>query len=217
MNGLKKWWIGGCLIFTIVILMIITSNNSSILTSYQVSEEESEKSRIAAVENAVILHELTERGNYSSYDATDSLVFFAYTEQAASVDAYNHRGEYQFTISLAFRERGSIDIRCEDNLLYIDSKYGNVFIFDGSVCIEKLSPDAALSKGYTSTWFQNQTYPIKIGLSTMRRYDEFGNLISEIAIPSSIIWANVQHTGIFCLVIVCLAVRFLGNRRKMKG
>lgn len=158
-----------------------------------------------STENAIIAPQCEGKGNYSFFDATDSYVFFSYSEKAAQVDAYNYLGEYQFSVLLSARENGSVEIRCQDNLLYICSKYGNVFVFSGEQLIESYSEEDANSKGYTSSWFQKRSIPIKMGLSKIHRQRDNGT--DSICIPSVIIARSAFRYAIIGMLLLYFLIQ----------
>jgi hypothetical protein len=184
----------------------IENNNTSLTAT-------SEKEQIANIENAVVLTNAEQKGNYSCFDASDSLVFFAYSEQAAQVDAYNYAGEYQFSISLAYRDRGSVEIRCHENLLYINSKYGNVFVFNDDQLIERLSEEEASKAGYTIAWCNQRSVPIKIRFAKIYRYQENKKFADIASIPTVVIFRSYFQYAILALCLVAIAAKLLKDRK----
>lgn len=159
------------LVIPVVICSIFLSFGKAYATdSFDFDRLYSEKQLIGNSEKAIVISNGQGNGNYSFWDATDSLVFFSYSEQTSQVDAYDYNGTYKYTISLAYRDRGSVSIRCQDNLLYIKSKYGNVFVFDEKEQINMFSSEDSKSNGYTETWFQQRSVPVKNGITKFYRY-----------------------------------------------
>lgn len=167
-------------------------------------------------EKPVISHSIGDRHNCSEYDATDSLVFFAYSERLACVDAYTYEGDYQFTISLNYRDRGSISIRCHNNLLFIHSRYGNVFIYDGEKLIEQISSEDAKDRGFTISWFQKRSIPIKIVFLKIYRYSDAGNIISTISLPPSVFYQIYVRYIVLISIIVYMIVTYMHRKRILK-
>lgn len=200
---LIPWAIG---LFVSMALENIENNNTSLTAT-------SEKEQIANIENAVVLTNAEQKGNYSCFDASDSLVFFAYSEQAAQVDAYNYAGEYQFSISLAYRDRGSVEIRCHENLLYINSKYGNVFVFNDDQLIERLSEEEASKAGYTIAWCNQRSVPIKIRFTKIYRYQENKKFADIASIPTVVIFRSYFQYAILALCLVAIAAKLLKDRK----
>lgn len=88
-----------------------------------------------------------ERGEtFHKCDATDDMVYFSYTK-GWYIDAYNNQGEYQYTIMLRTSQNGSVGIHCTEDLLYVRSKDGTVFVFDGTDMVETLTSEQAGERG----------------------------------------------------------------------
>ena len=203
------------LIWLTLLLYLCTSLPICAAASEAKDNPKAEEEKFAAIEEAIVGYQEGGTGNYCSYDATDSLVFFAYSDHSSCVNAYNHAGEYQFTINLSYRENGSIAIRCHENKLYVYSKYGNVFIFDGSQCIEKLDADTADQRGYTSIWFSKRTVSIKRHFTKILRYNESGEITDEIMTPISVIWDDISAVVVTGVVVVCIIIRIIREKTKI--
>lgn len=71
------------------------------------------------------------------------MVYFCYFT-GGYIDAYNTRGEYQYTITLHYSsQNGGASIYCTDNLLYGKSRDNGVFVFDGTNMLEKITYEKA--------------------------------------------------------------------------
>lgn len=80
-------------------------------------------------------------------DATQDMVYFCYFT-GSYIDAYNMQGEYQYTISLHYSsQNGGTSICCMDNLLYAKSRDNDVFVFDGTNMLKKITSDKARELG----------------------------------------------------------------------
>ena len=196
---LSPWIVG---IFCSMLSKLNMQNRESL------SNPSSEKEEIMAIEKATIVHNPGGRGRPSSFDATDQLVFFAYTENAACVDAYNYRGEYQFTIQLSGRERGAVSIRCHENLLYISSKYQNVFVFDDDYMVKKLSPLDRKDQDLSESWFEARGVPLEIKNGQIIRYSISRKKTSVIDIPAPILVSMYIHQ-IYILAILISFILFI--------
>ena len=63
---------------------------------------------------------------------------------AGYIDAYDLSGQYLYTIHLLDdSQKGSIQIDCRDGLLYVESRHGAVYIFDGLDLLEHTERDEA--------------------------------------------------------------------------
>lgn len=138
-------------------------------------------------EKYVISHVKGQRtASIVDYDATDDYFFLAYSEKLALVDAYSMNGEYAFSIIFDFRRNGSISLRCEDNYLYVYTKYGNVFIFEGERCVEAIEADSASGRGYGWWWFEDKQRSVKLSGLSLIRQDREDN--TRIVLPMNVLW-----------------------------
>lgn len=80
-------------------------------------------------------------------DATQDTVYFCYFS-GSYIDAYNMQGEYQYTITLHYSSRnGGTSIHCTDDLLYAKSRDNDVFVFDGTNMLKRITHDEARELG----------------------------------------------------------------------
>ena len=172
-------------------------------------------------EQYAISYQLTSSyGAITDYDATDWYVFFAYTERSANVDAYDLNGDFAFSLSFENREKGSISLRCQDGLLYVSTKYGNVFIFDGAELVERISSKEAKDQGFHYAWFENK--PRQVALRWFRLYilDDSGGKKTVVPIPFAVvvdlISRNIPVAIIVSLLLVGLTRELLNRKRKRK-
>ena len=203
------------LVLALILVVVITFLTSACRkeANYN-SEMVSEERQLANAENAIVSHNSEGKGNYSFFDATDSYVYFSYSEQSAQVDAYNYLGEYQFTILLSYRENGSVTIRCHENRLYISSKYKNVFVFSDEQLLESYSEEEAKNKGYTSSWFQKRSIPIQMKFTRIHRQRETGT--DAICIPSVILSRSLLRYLIIVVVLFCFVLKLIAKKRPKK-
>lgn len=211
-----------CLLIVILVLpwiagIMFSAIRNSMLSDTSLSTNhvfDYESARTA--ENAFISTSSLSGGSVSSYDATDSLVYFAYSEQTACVDAYNYAGEYQFSIHFYNREKGSISIRCDNNILYVCSKYGNVFVFDGNQLIRKMTSQEGEDAGFTDSWFRTRSVQIQRKFSKIYRYDSSGNTISVISVPSKILENIAQRYIIVFFGVAVVGIPYFIKRKKRR-
>ena len=118
---------------------------------------------------------------YSYHAINNTYVFFSYSK-GSLVDAYDHKGIYQFTIILPDSQNGVVSIRCDGNLLYVSSKQDVVYVFEGKEQVDYFTDDEAELVGYDWRWFDNQP-----GLEKDKDYiylrDENGNIVLKAKIP----------------------------------
>ena len=82
-------------------------------------------------------------GLFDQVEGTEEVVYFSYN-MVGYIDAYDLSGQYLYTIHLLDdSQRGSIQIDCRDGLLYVESRNGAVYIFDGLDLLERLERDEA--------------------------------------------------------------------------
>lgn len=171
----------------------------------------SKTANIASQEKAVISTTYGPRGNSSSYDTTDTHIYFLYTERASCVDVFDHNGNFQFSLHFSSRENGSMFIRCHDGYLYVSTKYGNVFVFDGEQQIACFSEADAKLKGFDVHWFTSRDNTTKLGWGTMSVYHSDGNLTSTIKVPIAVFVREIYGVIIFS---ACVLVIFIQMMRK---
>lgn len=187
-------------------------SSSKINSTESISQEE-----FVHTEKASVMYNIGQRGKCSNFDATDSLVFFSYSEQNACVDAFTYDGTYQFTISLAYRDRGSVAIRCINNLLYISSKYGNVFIYDGTQLVEQLTQEQAQEQGLTLSWFQKRTVPIRLSFFKIYRYSDNGEVISKITLPATVRKQEILKYSVLTSMVLIMGITVFYRKRHGPG
>ncbi len=114
---------------------------------------------------------------YDPYDATDEYIYFAYTDDSC-VDVYSISGEFQHTIYFPDSQNGGILLSCDNEKAYIADKKGNMYVFVGENCVEKIDDPAF--------WIQERD-PAETGLrisrKEIRRYAEDGTLLFQIPTP----------------------------------
>lgn len=89
----------------------------------------------------------TRPGLFDNLEGTEEVVYFSYN-MAGYIDAYDLSGQYLYTIHiLDDSQKGSIRIDCRDGLLYVESRHGALYIFDGLDLLERMERDEAKSQG----------------------------------------------------------------------
>lgn len=193
------------LLFTIALLLVVLPISVS-------------ADSVPSVEKHQVLYGLGKRsGSISDYDATSEYIFFAYAEQGAVVDAYDFEGNYAFSLSFESRERGSISLRCYKDLLYVNTKKGNVLVFDGTCLVDQYDIDASRANGYTDQWFNDKRRNISAEGLALYRLDEAGVRREKIAVPRSIVWQihqNILPFYIVAIVFVIHLIKTMFNQRK---
>ena len=82
-------------------------------------------------------------GLYDQLEGTEQVVYFSYN-MAGYIDAYDLSGQYLYTIHLLNdSQKGTIQIDCRDGLLYVESRHGALYIFDGLDLLERMERDEA--------------------------------------------------------------------------
>ena len=82
-------------------------------------------------------------GLFDQVEGTEEVIYFSYN-MAGYIDAYDLSGQYLYTIHLLDdSQKGSIQIDCRDGLLYVESRHGALYIFDGLDLLERLERDEA--------------------------------------------------------------------------
>ena len=82
-------------------------------------------------------------GLFDQVEGTEEVIYFSYN-MVGYIDAYDLSGQYLYTIHLLDdSQKGSIQIDCRDGLLYVESRHGAVYIFDGLDLLERLERNEA--------------------------------------------------------------------------
>lgn len=116
-------------------------------------------------------------------DATRDTVYFCYFT-GSYIDAYNMQGEYQYTISLHYSSRnGGTSICCMDNLLYAKSRDHDVFVFDGTNMLKKITSDEARELG---CYFLNLESAVYVSKDSVYRILENGEQEFLFALPEEV-------------------------------
>lgn len=114
---------------------------------------------------------------YDPCDATDEYIYFAYTDDSC-VDVYSISGEFQHSIYFPDSQNGGILLLCDNEKAYITDKNGNMYVFVGEDCVEKIDDP---------TFGIQERDPAETGLrisrKEIRRYAEDGTLLFQIPTP----------------------------------
>lgn len=93
----------------------------------------------------------TRPGLFDHLEGTEEVIYFSYN-MAGYIDAYDLSGRYLYTIHLlSDSQNGAIQIDCRDGLLYVESKHGALYIFDGLDLLERIERDEAKEQGLLLT------------------------------------------------------------------
>ena len=122
-------------------------------------------------------------GAMGDYDATADYVFFSYSERTSVVEAYDFDGNFAFRLHFEGKKNGAIDIRCQDDLLYVKSKYTNIFVFDGDQLVRMMSYQEARAEGYGGAFFSERSNTVTQRWGRFYRLNEDGSLGSKINLP----------------------------------
>lgn len=156
-----------------------------------------------------------QRPSVVDYDATNEYVFFAYSENITVVDAYNMSGEFAFSILFEFREKGSISVRCEDNLLYVSTKFGNVFVFDHDQLLEIIEASSAAEKGYGWKWFEGKQRNVSLIGTNLYKLNQEGDILYSIAIPFNVIWGIYSAYSLIVAIVFALCIMVFRPKRRI--
>lgn len=86
-------------------------------------------------------------------DATDTYIFFAYHTDAA-IAVYTMDGQYQYSLAFHKGSNGTMEMRCENNLLYVKDYSGYELILDGAEVQAIYVPEEA---EHSTAWFQQES------------------------------------------------------------
>lgn len=90
---------------------------------------------------------------YFSCAVTDVYVFFGYGDNGI-IDAYDHKGNFTFSLRYTGSTKNRyMSIRAKENLLYVSSHSGTLYVFNGQQLEKTMSYDEAEQNGYDISWF----------------------------------------------------------------
>lgn len=153
-------------------------------------------------------------GALGDYDATGEYVFFSYSERTAVVDAYDLDGNFAFRIHLENKDNGGIRIRCQDELLYVDSKYNNVFVFDGDTLIRQMTNQEAREHGYAGSFFTEPSKTVAQRWLRFYRLNDDGSLGPALNLPISVTADYYKFVVPFVAIPVVWIMVVIRERRK---
>ena len=154
-------------------------------------------------------------GALGDYDATGEYVFFSYSDRTAVVDAYDLDGNFAFRIHLENKDNGGIRIRCQDELLYVDSKYHNVFVFDGDTLIRQMTYQEAMEEGYKGSFFSERSKTVTQRWGRFYRLNEDGSLGSAIKLPVVVSVDYYKYVVPFVLIpVLWIGIAVRDGRKK---
>ena len=154
-------------------------------------------------------------GALGDYDATGEYVFFSYSDRTAVVDAYDLDGNFAFRIHLENKDNGGIRIRCQDELLYVDSKYHNVFVFDGDTLIRQMTYQEAREEGFKGSFFSERSKTVTQRWGRFYRLNEDGSLGSAIKLPVVVSVDYYKYVVPFVLIpVLWIGIAVRDGRKK---
>lgn len=123
-------------------------------------------------------------GLFDQVEGTEEVIYFSYN-MVGYIDAYDLSGQYLYTIHLLDdSQRGSIQIDCRDGLLYVESRHGAVYIFDGLDLLERLERDEAEARDLRLTR-RHEESNYTLTDTHVARVDE-NEIVSLFVIPDEI-------------------------------
>ena len=154
-------------------------------------------------------------GAISEYDATGDYIFFSYSERTAVVDAYDFDGNFAFRLHFENKENGALSIRCQDDLLYVSSKYDNVFVFDGDTLIRQMTYQEAREEGFKGSFFSERSKKVTQRWGRFYRLNEDGSLGSAIKLPHAVSVDYYKYVVPFVLIpVLWIGIAVRDGRKK---
>ena len=154
-------------------------------------------------------------GAISEYDATGDYIFFSYSERTAVVDAYDFDGNFAFRLHFENKENGALSIRCQDDLLYVSSKYHNVFVFDGDTLIRQMTYQEAREEGFKGSFFSERSKTVTQRWGRFYRLNEDGSLGSAIKLPVVVSVDYYKYVVPFVLIpVLWIGIAVRDGRKK---
>lgn len=158
-------------------------------------------------------------GFYSSCDATNDLIFFAYTDHTSFVDAYDHSGNFQFTLYFEDKQNGVLEIRCTEQILYVSTKAGSVFVFDRDQEVRRMTHNEAKQGGFSYFWFEEKNPNFRIDNNQAYVVDAQGNPQAVFQLAQTVkLKANFLNNGkvIMLGALFVIIYSIVKGRRRVK-
>ena len=153
--------------------------------------------------------------SYSGCDATNDLIFFAYSEHASFVDAYDHSGNFQFTLFFEDKQNGVLDIRCTQQLLYVSTKAGSVFVFDRDQEVDRMTHGQAQQNGFSYFWFEEKNPNFRIDKAQAYVVDAQGDPQAVFQLAETVKWqASHPNAGIILMLVAVVVIIWSFVRHK---
>lgn len=201
-------WLSAIPIIGLVKTYITPHINSEKQLGTVVSENPDERSVVSYAEGT------DSAGSMGDYDATAEFAFFSYSERTAVVDAYHMDGNFAFRIHFENKENGALDICCQDDLLYIRSKYSNVFVYDGDKLVRQMTYQEAKEEGYSGRFFSENSKTVTNRWGRFYRLNEDGSLGSVIDLPFAVSVDHYKKVVPFVIIPVLWIAVAVRERRK---
>lgn len=177
--------------------------------------EQAETTEPKIQERPVISYTQSSSGYAGDIAATKDAVFVAYNEKMAAIEAYNYRGVYQYTILLADAQNGGIRLWSDGDILYVSSKYGNVFAFQGKQLLWQMDVGEAREQGIDDYFARPSN--VSVDGNTVIVMNEENQIAAKVPLP---IRTTMQIHGqkimlyvMLVVVILCAVVPILKDRR----
>lgn len=143
------------------------------------------------------------QSTYSECDATNDLIFFAYG--SSFVDAYDHEGEFQFTLYFEDKQNSVFEIRCEEQKLYVSTKGHTVFVFDRDQEVDRMNLEEARENGFSYPWFDEEKTNFRIDKDYAYVIDPKTNEETVFQLPQAI-KSKVNNHKIGMVIMACAVI-----------
>ena len=162
----------------------------------------------------VISYSQSTSGYAGDIVATKDAVFVAYNEKMAAIDSYDYSGAYQYTILLANSQNGGISLWSDGEILYVCSKYGNVFAFKGQDLIWEMDAKEATNQG-VNVYFTRPSNVSMVGNNAVVKNHQ-NQVTAKVQLP---VKTTMQIHGDRIMLWVMMAVLILSVafKRFIKG
>ena len=182
-----------CFLIAVYVINCILSNPAAAFDAVD-KKDHSLRGSATQCNTWEISYQLGQRiANYYQCDASDDYIYFSYSKYSC-VDVYNMDGVFLYSYIFPDMQNGSMNVRCEDNYIYIGAKDNSVHIFDGVEEVAHLSRDEAIENGYDFSWFREENSRMKVNSEWICVLNYDGT--EEIRIPTpSVIQKNIPPTN----------------------
>lgn len=161
----------------ILMLVAVITSGRIVMSNYEWQQNEDKIPAVSPGKYVVFCNEMSNTMKISKIDATEQYICYLYPGLDV-VAIYDWAGVYQFSLAFFRANNGVMQIRCEDDLLYISDRETYEYVFHGDKLLCKYEPTDTTNT-HPMGWFNQKTEPSFVVEKNML-YSASGNVIMEL-------------------------------------